>query len=66
MSGDALVCVVLPWVLVGVIVLPVALCLSAKLLGKFFGLQLPADRNVTGLRPCALLHTTLGSLSFPY
>jgi hypothetical protein len=66
MSRSALVCVVLPWLLVAVIVLSATLWWSVKSLARFFGHQFPADRNVIGLCPCALLYAAVGWFIFPY
>jgi hypothetical protein len=64
MSAAALVCLVLPWFIVRVIVVPAAFWWSVTSLARFFGHQIPADRRIIGLYPCALLYATVGWIIF--
>jgi hypothetical protein len=60
----SLVSLIFPWLLVKAIVIPWAWWWSISSLSRFFGDQIPADRKILGLYPCALLYAILAWILF--
>jgi hypothetical protein len=60
----SLVSAILPWLMVRVVTVPVALWWAVSSASRFFGKQIPADRKWLGLYPCALLYTILSWIVF--
>jgi hypothetical protein len=64
MATASLVSLVFPWVLVKLAVIPCAWWWSISSLSRFFGRQIPEDRKLLGLYPCALLYAILAWIIF--
>jgi hypothetical protein len=64
LSIASLISLVFSWVLVKVVVIPAAWWWSITSLARFFGPQIPGDRKMLGLYPCALLYAILAWIIF--
>jgi hypothetical protein len=60
----SLISLIFPWALVKIVVIPAAWWWSITSLARFFGHQIPEDRKVIGLYPCALLYAILAWIIF--
>ena len=60
----AFVSAILRWLIVRIVTVPIGLSWSLYSVSRFFGKQIPENRKILGLYPCALLYAILSWIVF--